>query len=316
MLLSISKTEMDSHERAKLAARAHGLVHVGFGNYAKKEGGKVTHRIQKDAKGEYKLYKVVQQQTKKKTGGAPVKKDKTSDKQGTPILAVLQRKAEVKRDPKLDTGGTTSYAEAVKTFGGMASPLVHNDWSEKAYAGWYKSLNADEREILCDYKDESFQAINDGLRVFKGKLSSDNPRAKDVEILDRAIKRAKLPNDQVVFRGMNMRGDMQSPNFDYSHLEGKELQDDAYTSVTTRPSVTEDFLHTGPDSVFMHMILPKGCSAASMNKGVDSTMRNTAESELLLPRGMKFMVKKVEKVKKNERPPAHIMHVVPIFPDD
>jgi hypothetical protein len=295
MLVSISMTPDESHALVKEAAKKMGLVHVGFGNYAKTFDGAVVYRVARLDDGTYDLLKVEHGQP----AGTKIQRDRRG------------------RDISLDVEGKSSFEEAVHGEERFSSSDAHNEWSETVYKDWYKSLTKAEREALVEYKGNKYFKMNEGLRNgFSHGPISAKEGAKFTKTLDAAIYKSSLPDPITAFRGIVMPEGMQSPNFDYSHLVGTELSDKAYSSVTTRTEVTKDFMSSaGPDTIFISMELPQGCPAASMNKGVSPLMNSTYESELLLPRGMKFMVKKVEKLRKDQRPPAHVVHVVPIFPE-
>lgn len=289
-MIVLSK-ELQSKVKAQAEIKKLGLVSAGFGRYHAGPGEPITHKLVKDPSGEYELVEL-EAKTKAKTK-SPVKK-----------------KASPASAPEVSEPDAFAMISDSARF---QTEKDHDAWSERVFADWYKSLSADEAHALRGYKENDYEDINKQLR--NGLLSKRS--AKFVQHLDSAIAKSSLPEDVQVFRGFSMPKDMMSENGDYSHLIGRSLSDKAYNSVSTRPKVAKTFLNGSHDgTVMLKMTLPKGSKAASMNKGLGSDLEYTDESELLLPRGTQYVVKSVFSVKNiKNRPPAHIIHVVPILPE-
>ena len=287
-MIVLSK-ELQSKVKALAEIKKLGLVSAGFGRYHAGPGEPITHKLVKDASGEYELVEV-KAKTKLKTK-SPIKK---------------------KAAPAPETYEPDAFA-MISDSARFQTDKDHDAWSERVFADWYKSLSKDEAHALRGYKENDYDAINKDLR--SGSLSERS--SKSVKHLDSAIAKSSLPEDVQVFRGFSLPKDMMSKNGDYSHLIGRSLSDQAYNSVSTRPKVAKTFMNGSHDgTVMLKMTLPKGSKAASMNKGLGSDLDYTDESELLLPRGTQYVVKSVFSVKNlKNRPPAHIIHVVPVLPE-
>lgn len=170
-----------------------------------------------------------------------------------------------------------------------AAPLDMND--EKLAVNGTRGIDSD-RDQIRQYKGVAYAGTNRYLRIGSGSFLRPN-----IEAIDRSIKKSKLRNDVVVFRGVKDPRSIFGDRID-NDLTGLEWIDEAYLSTTADPRISDGFA-SRTDSVDGGMVItmrvPKGASMlrlsdfAPVDEKIDST---SAEAELLGGRGWKLRIVK------------------------
>jgi len=118
------------------------------------------------------------------------------------------------------------------------------------------------------------------------------------------MDRASIPEPVTVFRGAALRPESSS-----ILVQGATFSDAGFTSTSLRATVAEDFtLGTpGRERVFFRLTLPKGTRATAL-------VSNKSEAEVLVDRGMRFKITKVELKQRGPRftPFDKVVHAVAI----
>jgi hypothetical protein len=148
---------------------------------------------------------------------------------------------------------------------------------------------ANEVEALTAYAGTGFSRINNGLRRNDGDIARVQAK-KTVEGLDAAIKRGRVPEDLVVYRGMK-GGLLKRLN------EGDTFQDHGYVSTSLHKKVAEKFgkdrdRNNNKITTVMEITVPKGSHAIAFDAIFQGG--HLDEHELLLPRNSTFKVTSVK----------------------
>ena len=209
---------------------------------------------------------------------------------------------------KLEITKKDSILDKLSKESSFKTSSEHDAWSESSYKDWYNSLTGEESNSLIGYKDTDFSEINGYLR--KNEEEKNEEIESKIRNIDSAIEKSNLDRDLVVYHGFKM-----SPDKKIEDYIGRSFIKKGYTSVTTRPQVTENFAYNKSRSILIQIELLEGMKAASLNKGLAKKegvkVPNTSESELLLPRNTKLVILHYEEVQENERPPRYIIHAIP-----
>ena len=170
-------------------------------------------------------------------------------------------------------------ARAEAKNGHSMSDAAYARWQHKAVDGNSKLLNS-ERGALLDYSGPHYAPINAALR--KGEMPTDW-RAHAVERLDSALAKSSVPKDLLVYRGLRDQSLV-------SHLKpGAVFRDHGFLSTTISKNVANDSFADG--GVLFHITIPKGGKALPMTR----QGHYNHEKEVLLPRGSRLRVRKVER---------------------
>jgi hypothetical protein len=160
-------------------------------------------------------------------------------------------------------------------------------WVKETFKDWDSGLSELERSAFSKYQSEVYTEWNETLRKNKKFSAVDQ---KKVQRVDEGIARNPLPQDLVVYRGMNHASIIK----DFDHLAGTIVQDKAFVSTTLDPDVAERFAKGGKASqeVIWKITLPKGTPVAPM----DMIYSGIGESEILLGRDSKIQITKTSKI--------------------
>lgn len=101
------------------------------------------------------------------------------------------------------------------------------------------------------------------------------------DLVDGAMERSKLPEDAVVYRGVSSAQRTFGSAYRSSSMVGMEWTDRGYSSTTTNEVVADRFAGGSALGVRMRILAPAGTGAIAIDD---------YESEILLPRGLKFRV--------------------------
>lgn len=134
-------------------------------------------------------------------------------------------------------------------------------------------VSADEREVLRRYTHGDYVAINADLR---GDDAGDPHIWRDINVLQRILGGASLPQDLIVYRGVDRS------YADHLHASGINrddiIQDRAFLSTTADRTVARRFIGFEPDGLLLRIKLPKGSKALD----VSPYSSNAEEREVLL----------------------------------
>lgn len=137
-------------------------------------------------------------------------------------------------------------------------------------------LNKKQIDAAQTYTGNDYSDINGGLR--SGKV----PRQYETTVrnLDSAIDQSRLPDNTVLYRGMNMSPDMAA-----NMKPGAVFSDKAYTSTSINPRIPESFAR-GEGKTLMRI----KARAGSKGLAVNNISNFDGEHEILLPRGSRYKV--------------------------
>ena len=163
-----------------------------------------------------------------------------------------------------------------------------SEWASQHFPAGSK-YPEEEIKGLNKYAGNGYSRLNNSLRTNKGELT-EATRAT-VEQLDSALRRAKVPEDVMVFRGIKSQALAKKLEI------GAEFHDHAFVSTSLHRSVAEKFSREGPGKrgAVLEIRVPKGTNAAAFDSIWNGG--NLKEHELLLPRGSKFRVTGVRKTR-------------------
>lgn len=137
------------------------------------------------------------------------------------------------------------------------------------------SLSHDEAKAVNVYQGPAYSVINPELRKTGGTLAHPELRAI-ADNIDAAIRKHRLPHDQQLFRGM--RGDQMFRTLG-AMKPGQVFQDHGFVSTSSDAEVG------GFGQLKMVIAAPKGARGLHMRGH---------EREVLLPRGSRFRIEKIE----------------------
>jgi hypothetical protein len=130
-----------------------------------------------------------------------------------------------------------------------------------------------EKDAVVDYTSNAYVGINGNLRQ-KGK-----PTPEDLH-RDRAMDRARVPRDLVLYRGVNYCPPLMDMIKDQARSEGRANTDLAYGSSSILREVGEQFSSSGREAILFRMLAPKGTPGI----WVDDISKFGGEVEVLNPR--------------------------------
>jgi phage portal protein BeeE len=164
----------------------------------------------------------------------------------------------------------------------LTSSKKIGEWAQQHFPAGSK-FDAEEIAGLDKYSGSGFARINNGLRRNEGNLEKVE-QVKAVLAIDRALQKGSVPEDTMVYRGIKNRDLVDKLNV------GDEFSDHGFVSTSLHRKVGEKF---GKEAV-LEIKVPKGARALAF----DAIWRGgNAEHELLLPRGSKFKVTGVRRLK-------------------
>lgn len=168
--------------------------------------------------------------------------------------------------PKLENSGAAYHSHVV----GTQQDLAVFGQERETFS---KKLTGKETEAIMAYSGSAYGPINNGLR--KGEVVGGATKAY-VQAIDTAINKHPATGDFRVLRGVSD----SNLNFFGKLKVGDSFKEHGYSSA----SVSKPF----PGNVKIHITVPKGHPAAPIPSN------HPHEEEVLLPRGTKFHVTKIE----------------------
>ena len=177
------------------------------------------------------------------------------------------------------TSGSGERIEPVR----LTSSKAISEYAQKHFPAG-NEFDAEEVAGLNRYAGSTFSRVNNGLRANAGDIEKVQAK-KTVAALDKAIQRGTVPEDVVVYRGIN------SSTLANKFSVGDEFQDHGFVSTSLDKKIGEKF---GKEAV-LEITVPKDAKALAF----DSIYKggHMDEHELLLPRGSKFRVTDVSRRK-------------------
>lgn len=178
-------------------------------------------------------------------------------------------------------------------------------WRQGAFRNLARDITPGELDAVGDYRGSGYHEINRFLRkgeaearqflVDDGQSSGYIKRRLNeipdvADRIDRAVARATLDRDVVLWRGMSTKslGDLD-------RLTGTIITDNGFASTSLHQRVADSFVgyaaEEGKDAAVVRILAPRGANALP----VDTLFGQSWEEEFLLPRGSRFRVISVNK---------------------
>ncbi|MEV2911024.1 ADP-ribosyltransferase [Paenibacillus larvae] len=177
-------------------------------------------------------------------------------------------------------------------------------WGRKYYAKWYRNLTITEEKSLTNYTTEKGYLINKYLRKNDGEIGKNELLDRDINNIDRALKKVKTTETIKVYRrlGENAFGMEPDSLRDKNKIKIEKARefaekfintirkDQGYLSTTLVSGLSQDTKSKSPEIVLMPIILelnvPKGTHAAYIN----DLSHKPWEQELLINRGSSYKI--------------------------
>jgi hypothetical protein len=104
-------------------------------------------------------------------------------------------------------------------------------WGERHYRAWMDSLSREERDAISSYTGSGYRRLNEYLR---GQTTSPPGNASIVPFLDKALNARPVPEDIVVYRGMDMDAVYRKMGIRGREdlRPGMDVEDKGYTSTS------------------------------------------------------------------------------------
>jgi cation transport regulator ChaB len=211
-----------------------------------------------------------------------------------------QASAEFREDR---SGKVTERLEKARHFEGLPSQVapLAKEWATEQYAEWYDSLTEGEVTAIKQYTGSGYKHINRYWRKGPGEVADyyHTMVTTNTPIMDGALERAVVPEDVFVARGVS--GSTMQEIF--SHGVGETFTDKGFGST----SLCQEW---GWGDKTVRILVPKGARGAFVSTGRNQyeNLGVSNESELLLPRGTRYMIldKRMEDVRGSMREVAYI----------
>lgn len=184
------------------------------------------------------------------------------------------------------SGGGSKFAEGSRALGATKiEPMANGDLVQNtrhAYTDWALGLSPQEINHLKQYTYSHHHAINESLR---GERPMDPAMQREIDTMQGALLKAKIPEDMVVYRGV----DTTISPAEARQQIGKDFINEGFSS--TSLDFQTGFQFSGfkdfetPHTVYQ-FTLPKGLSGGF----IDGISGNKGENEMLLPKGARFRV--------------------------
>ncbi|TPG70129.1 hypothetical protein EEL32_14320 [Brevibacillus laterosporus] len=177
-------------------------------------------------------------------------------------------------------------------------------WGRKYYANWLRNLTIVEQRSLTNYTTERGYQINKYLRNNDGELGENGILDRDINNIDRALKKTKTAEMVTVYRrvGENAFGMEADSLRDKNKIKIEKARefaerfinttrkDQGYLSTTLVSGLSKETKSNSPEIVLMPIVLelnvPKGTRAAYIN----DLSHKPWEQELLINRGSSFKI--------------------------
>jgi hypothetical protein len=200
---------------------------------------------------------------------------------------------------------STHPSEPADPWKGRPEPFTTStkidQWGEKNYGQWARSLTDTQKEVVSDYKGVGYAGLNRHLRAGGDPASPEPPstasayaRRSSVEHttsnLDAALAKTPTDRDLIVFRGHTSGEVIDKVKGNL----GGTFSDKAYQSTSLSQEVATKFLYNVSKKVpamTWEVHVPKGSRGAYLSTNAAGSSGN--EHEFLLPRDSKFRILEV-----------------------
>lgn len=150
-----------------------------------------------------------------------------------------------------------------------------NGDDEKAWKSWYMNSTKGEDEAIRHYSGSRYEAINGYLRG----MEEEQPTVREsIEALDSVLKKGSIPEDTIVYRGMD-------PGLLEGLKAGDSFKDKGYVSTSLSEKAASEF---GWMESPAEIRVPKGFNGGYVDMIQRMSPTQRREYELLLPRGTSF----------------------------
>jgi len=212
--------------------------------------------------------------------------------------------------------------EGTPTFKNEKQAAKYFSDKDNSFVKWRKDLTDDQRNSLQNYQIDTYKGINYYLRT--GKELPDTKLPKEfmkphIDLIDQSVSK-KLKEPLQVYRAFNDPAISKIlESGDINKLKGMVYSDKAYMSTTLDRRVTDSFLRdlmvAGKIPIRATIKLPKNQRVAMVqdlaNVGNKVEVGQLKESELLLPRNVRFRIKDVKLVEGYNRGKIKIRGIPP-----
>ena len=171
---------------------------------------------------------------------------------------------------------------------------------------WLQAIDIDKKYALKYYSDDGYKDINAQLR--NGKISKFSE--KIINTIDSLMENTK--KDMVLKTNPKLYRGAEIPEITKALEAGKDItgfvfKENGYVSTSTDVKIAKDFVYSNKTAIFV-INVPKGTEAIDMKK----ISRYKDENEILLGRGKKFKISKVEYSDKDKKHMPYIhVDIVP-----
>lgn len=177
-----------------------------------------------------------------------------------------------------NSGRGSKYAEGSRAVQGIApNPLADSatvNLFQQGFEQWAQGLTQEERSIIKGYTVSDYLDMNRAIRAGDGSPEMQHR----VEVMQKALLRAQMPEAATVFRGIS--GTMDPANA--RKMIGKVVVNEGFSSTSLNFHTGYTFTGRYKGNTVYQFNLPKGSNAAYM--------RGSREKEILLPKGAKFRI--------------------------
>lgn len=177
-----------------------------------------------------------------------------------------------------------------------------NSSLRNSFDAWRASVTADERNSLVAYKATDYSKIN---KVARGTQEATPAITRHIDNLDSALDRSVLEDDMRLYRGFGTR--TQRDEW-INARPGQVITDPGFVSTTYKADKSFGG-GTTPYQFKIEILAPKGTRGLYIDP-YGSDDQTSAEGEVLLPRGMSFLVRQVKKVRGTADDPRGTYHIL------
>lgn len=233
--------------------------------------------------------------------------EKSEGEGGSVFMILFERSRALKHKEKVNFGGrsrSTEWQLKIKYGKEFKDSKKAEIWGRKYYAKWARDLTITEEKSLTNYTTEKGYLINKYLRKNNGEIGKNELLDRDINNIDRALKKAKTTEMVKVYRriGENAFGMEPDSLRDKNKIKIEKARefaekfidttrkDQGYLSTTLVSGLSQETKNKSPEIVLMPILLelnvPKGTRAAYIN----DLSHKPWEQELLINRGASYKI--------------------------
>lgn len=185
--------------------------------------------------------------------------------------------------------------------GGINNPLdfVHDrerahEWGAESYGSWLRELPLTEQRAIDQYSGGEYRAINNYLRFYEGNLGADGVLDPKIQLIDRALRKARTPEAIAVYRrvgetAFGLEANSLRVGSMIDQEKAREFAETFINTTRTEHAYVSTSLVKQPVNVFpilLHITVPQGSHGAY----IESISQHPEEMELLLARGYSYRI--------------------------